>query len=116
MKLKMIMSNAWDIARRGQKKYGGKVKDYFAEALRISWKLYNDEKARKGGDLVVVAPWFLKKELGHPSVVHTVLRESTLYIKKETEKAYLIKAVAKDNLLGSGEVVNEFWAPKSVCA
>lgn len=116
MKLKMIMANAWEIARNGQRKFGGKVKDYFAEALRISWKLYNDEKARKGGDLVVVAPWFLKKELGHPSVVHTVLRESTLYIVKETEKAYLIKAVAKDNQLGSGDVINEFWAPKSVCA
>lgn len=116
MKMKMIMANAWEIARRGQRKFGGNVKDYFAEALKISWKLYKDEKTRKGGDLVVIAPWFLKKALGHPSVVHTVLRESTLYIEKETEKAYLVKAVAKDTQLGSGDVVNEFWAPKSVCA
>lgn len=113
MKMKLIMKNAWEIARRGQKKYGGKISEYFVEALKISWALYKKEKARKGGDIVMIAPWFLEKTFGHPSVVHTIQRESTLKIKKETEKAYFIEAVAYQ---GGIEVRNEFWAPKSVCA
>lgn len=34
-----IMKKAWEIAREGQKKFGGKVKEYFAQALRISWAI-----------------------------------------------------------------------------
>lgn len=32
-----IMSNAWKIAREGQKEFGGKVTEYFAEALKMAW-------------------------------------------------------------------------------
>ncbi|WP_276917466.1 hypothetical protein [Aneurinibacillus aneurinilyticus] len=31
------MKKAWEIAREGQKKFGGKVKEYFAQALRMAW-------------------------------------------------------------------------------
>ena len=31
------MRDAWRLARRGQTLYGGKVRDYLAEALRIAW-------------------------------------------------------------------------------
>ena len=34
---KEIMSNAWEIAREGQKAFGGKVTDYFAQALKMAW-------------------------------------------------------------------------------
>lgn len=34
---KEIMSKAWEIAREGQKEFGGKVTEYFAEALKIVW-------------------------------------------------------------------------------
>ena len=34
---KEIMSNAWKIAREGQKKFGGKVSEYFAQALKMAW-------------------------------------------------------------------------------
>jgi predicted amidohydrolase YtcJ len=34
-----IMKKAWEIAREGQKKFGGKVKEYFAQALRIAWAI-----------------------------------------------------------------------------
>lgn len=34
---KEIMVNAWKIAREGQKEFGGKVSEYFAEALRMAW-------------------------------------------------------------------------------
>ncbi|BCJ86438.1 hypothetical protein [Effusibacillus dendaii] len=32
-----VMSKAWGIARAGQKKFGGNVKEYFAEALKMAW-------------------------------------------------------------------------------
>lgn len=34
---KEIMSKAWEIAREGQKKFGGKVSEYFAESLKMAW-------------------------------------------------------------------------------
>ncbi len=34
---KEIMVNAWEIAREGQKSFGGKVRDYFAQALKMAW-------------------------------------------------------------------------------
>lgn len=34
-----VMKKAWEIAREGQKKFGGKVKEYFAQALRMAWAI-----------------------------------------------------------------------------
>ena len=34
---KELMSKAWEIAREGQKEFGGKVTEYFAEALKMVW-------------------------------------------------------------------------------
>lgn len=35
--MRNIMKRAWEIAREGQKNFGGKVKEYFAESLKIAW-------------------------------------------------------------------------------
>ena len=35
---KQIMKRAWEIARQGQEKFGGKAIEYIAEALKIAWK------------------------------------------------------------------------------
>lgn len=32
-----IMVNAWTIAKEGQKTFGGKVSEYFAQALKMAW-------------------------------------------------------------------------------
>lgn len=37
MTKKEIMKNAWRIAREGQKSFGGKVTEYFAQALKMAW-------------------------------------------------------------------------------
>lgn len=37
--MRNVMTKAWEIAREGQKKFGGKVSEYFAEALRIAWSI-----------------------------------------------------------------------------
>lgn len=36
--MKKVMVRAWEIAREGVKRFGGKVKEYFAEALKLAWK------------------------------------------------------------------------------
>lgn len=35
---KEIMKRAWEIAKKGQEKFGGKAIEYIAEALRMAWK------------------------------------------------------------------------------
>src|SRR5690625_2402189 len=40
----MVMRSAWDIARKGQSRFGGSVKEYFAEALRIAWAIIKKRK------------------------------------------------------------------------
>ena len=35
--MKNVMTRAWEIAREGVKKFGGKVKEYFAQALVMAW-------------------------------------------------------------------------------
>lgn len=37
--MKNVMTKAWEIAREGQMKFGGKVKEYFAEALKMAWAI-----------------------------------------------------------------------------
>jgi len=40
----MVMNKAWEIARKGQSKFGGKVSEYIAEALKIAWALVKKEE------------------------------------------------------------------------
>lgn len=42
-----IMTQAWNIAREGAAKFGGKVREYFSAALRMAW-----EATRKPVDVV----------------------------------------------------------------
>lgn len=32
-----IMKRAWQIAREGQKKFGGKVREYISESMKMAW-------------------------------------------------------------------------------
>ena len=34
-----VMTQAWEIAYKGKNKFGGKVKEYFAQALKMAWAL-----------------------------------------------------------------------------
>lgn len=112
MKMKQIMSIAWKIAKRGAKKFGGNASEYIAEAMKMAWAMYKKEIARKGGDIVGLAAWFIRKEFGHESMVKQI-QESPLFIKKQTEKANLVEM----HIVHNGQVIdtNTFWAPKSVC-
>lgn len=35
--MKQVMVRAWEIAKEGQVKFGGKVSEYLSEALKIAW-------------------------------------------------------------------------------
>lgn len=39
---KNIMKRAWEIARQGQKIFGGSVKSYFSESLKMAWNNYKN--------------------------------------------------------------------------
>lgn len=38
--MKNVMKNAWEIARNAVKKFGGNVKEYFAESLKLAWAAF----------------------------------------------------------------------------
>lgn len=40
--MKNVMTRAWEIAREGAKKFGGKVKEYFQQALVMAWKEFKN--------------------------------------------------------------------------
>lgn len=45
--MRNVMKKAWEIARNGQKKFGGKVREYFAIALKMAWTI-----VKKGMEMV----------------------------------------------------------------
>lgn len=45
--MRNVMKKAWEIARNGQKKFGGKVREYFAIALKMAWAI-----VKKGMEMV----------------------------------------------------------------
>jgi len=45
--MKNIMTRAWQIAKRAARRFSGKAKAYFAEALRIAWAEFKDEVANE---------------------------------------------------------------------
>lgn len=39
-----VMKRAWEIAKKAVKKFGGKVKEFFAQALKMAWAEVKDVK------------------------------------------------------------------------
>lgn len=75
-----VMTNAWEIAYEGVAKFGGEVKEYFAEALRIAWNLF-----KKGGNEVkeeMHTGYLVSHDNGNSEIVIAVR-----HINKEIEKS-----------------------------
>ncbi|QDX01133.1 hypothetical protein DWB90_09060 [Staphylococcus chromogenes] len=100
MNKSQIFKKAWTIAKNGQKLFGGKVKEYFAEALRIVYVQINKVEE----SVIEIPEWIIEKNVGNVMVVE----KSVLSVKRETEKAILVQANGKFGRF-------EFWSPKSVC-
>lgn len=45
-----VMKKAWEIARKGQEKFGGKVSEYLSEALRMAWSMVRNNGVAKVED------------------------------------------------------------------
>lgn len=68
-----IMKQAWEIAREGQEKFGGKVSEYFAESLKIAWSLAKKEqnhfnakwKNDNGMEIEIEVEHITEKLIGH---------------------------------------------------
>lgn len=45
--MKNVMVRAWEIARRAVVRFGGKVKEYFAQALAMAWAEAKNDSAEK---------------------------------------------------------------------
>lgn len=90
-----VMTNAWEIAYKGKNEFGGKVKEYFAQALRLAWAIFKkEEKQMNYADQV-------KGTLG---TVHLPELQGTV---KQVEWAKGIRKNALDALFG--EVFYEEW-------
>lgn len=52
-KAKLAMKAAWEMARKGQRIYGGQVRQYLREALRLAWAdVKADPVTRAADDLI----------------------------------------------------------------
>lgn len=94
--MKKVMSRAWTIARQGQSKFGGQVKEYFAAALKMAWKEvktqasllqkakdlytgYINNILNKGGKLVSQKGTdYVIENMGKKHIVTMVIEESTV--------------------------------------
>ena len=53
--MKNVMTIAWEIAKKGATKFGGKVKEYFAQALKMAWGIVKNEAGAFNTDAVRLA-------------------------------------------------------------
>lgn len=98
--MKKVMVRAWEIAREAVKKFGGKVKEFFQQALIMAWR----EVKMMNNDNISIKSWFLNKNFD--SNERYAISVSELGIAKETEKAVFIKATSDYGVI-------KFWCPKS---
>ncbi|EMA6344833.1 hypothetical protein U3450_003889 [Bacillus cytotoxicus] len=74
-----VMAKAWEIAKQGVKKFGGKVKEYFAIALKMAWAQV------KGGNEVVELKG-TEKQVKWANDIREVYFKSIDAVKAEIEK------------------------------
>lgn len=52
--MKNVMTIAWEIAKEAVAKFGGKVKEYFAQSLKIAWATIKSEVGSVGPNSVEI--------------------------------------------------------------
>jgi len=115
--MREVMRRAWDIARKAVETFGGAVKSYIAEALRMAW-------AEKKRTTLTVKEWFGEKLINEAHsynlyVARTYGKSTISFhlsqpVLAETEKAIKVKVDAYTR----GDNYREYtsWIPKSVLA
>lgn len=110
-----VMKKAWEIARKGQQKFGGKVKEYFAQALKMAWAIAKNEMKKpemkslvkevpfgKATAKVTVTMFTEKKywdgiDMGEENVI-TTSKVEIIAKGKVVESGYFAKVLEYDNL------------------
>lgn len=108
---KAIFAKAWDIARKGAEKFGGKVSEYFAASLREAWA--EAKKAIR----VMIPKWFMDKNNNFESTnCRCVASFGLADISKESDKAILVKLpmITKSGL--HTKFAKAVWIPKTILA
>lgn len=81
--MKKVMVRAWEIAREGVKKFGGKVKEYFAEALKMAWAEF---KVVVGNEYGFVALKGTEKQVAWAENIRKEAVEKIERVLKESEE------------------------------
>ena len=92
-----ILKAAWKLARIGQKKFGGNVKEYMSEALKLAWSIVKST--------VYVPYWFLMKK-----DIFAANEMNKCKIVKETEKAYFVTTMYNDTTWVQKSITEKFYA------
>lgn len=94
--MKNVMTKAWEIAREGQSKFGGKVSEYLSEAMKIAWSFYktagDDSQLLARVKNMLVAKWKENKETLLPHFgtctvyIKVILSENIRFYTMTTEE------------------------------
>lgn len=111
--MKNVMKTAWKIAKEGAAKFGGKVKEYFAEALRMAWA-----EMKKGSKTTIDALGFqdlgLKQDLFRfivdtDVVVHQVYVRKNIHQGTTSDVKEVLEPVASGKNNKTGMAANMYW-------
>jgi Streptococcus thermophilus bacteriophage Gp111 protein len=110
--MKNVMKKAWEIAREGAKKFGGKVKEYFAEALRMAWA--EIKKSETTIDDLGFVYMGLKQDL-HRFIVNADVVVHQIYVRKVLDKGTtsdvkeVLEPIASGKNNKTGADANYYW-------
>lgn len=93
-----VMKRAWEIAKEGQKKFGGKVKEFFVVALKMAWsEIKNPVKTVKEVAQMIQA------KLGGTAKVNVWEKygKKRIYVNKGfKQQVAMLEFDAQDNFIG----------------
>lgn len=105
--MKKVMVRAWEIARQAARTFGGKVREFFAESLKMAWKemkatvVYCDRKEVKE-----VSADFVKVINERINVLRGKGKEKTAQNYVTVINLALAKANANDNIFKMMDSIN----------
>lgn len=101
--MKNVMTRAWEIAKEGQKKFGGKVREYFAQALVIAWAEVKNTVKKNIGEVAQM----IQNKLGNAAKVNVWEKygKRRIYVNKGFKKQVaVLEFDEENNFIGKKEL------------
>lgn len=101
--MKNVMTRAWEIARSGQKKFGGTAKEYFAEALRMAWAEVKMQGKKTMGEIAQL----IQEKLGSSAKVSAWEKygKRRIYVNKGfKQQVAMLEFNQEDDFIGDKEL------------